>query len=196
MSGRRAHGHLLWLIDRHGNQLDPRIEEALAGLVPRFKRTFPWLRDDALLADIFEEAGRKIDARDRHRRIENLHGYAWTAVRNVAASMARSGPGRLEQRTLTAEEGKLALSVVAASRGSAEQIERAIVCRELLAHATPEERDLLELRKMGFSSREIARLRHTSIRAVDTRLSRIRLRLRWACASAESIPRRRHERSP
>src|SRR3954447_16476196 len=89
------------ILDERGRPLNPRIESALASLVPRLQRHFPTFRDDGALVDALEEAGRRITHREAENGpIERLHGYAWVTLRNVATSRMRGGPGRLEQRTL------------------------------------------------------------------------------------------------
>ena len=172
-------GQTFMLVDETGHPLSQHVADALVSLVPRFQREFPLIRDQSLLTDFLEEAGRRIVKREtRSGPIEHLHGYAWVALRSVGRSWLRRGSSRLALNTLTSEESTSALNAMAASHGGPEQIERSILRRQVLALLTREERLVCTRREMGFSSREIATLRGTSVGAVDTLLSRTKARLR------------------
>lgn len=167
------------ILDDRGHPLDSRIEEALLSLVPRFRRHYPAFRDDLALLDVFEEAGRKIDHREKHSGpIERLHGYAWVTLRTVAATRLRRGDGQLARLTFAAEEGAAAIDATPSRTGTAEDIERTILLRELLDQLSPEERLVCILKKAGYTSQEIAKRRGTGAGAVDTMLSRIRQKVR------------------
>jgi RNA polymerase sigma factor (sigma-70 family) len=167
------------LLDEHGQPLDPRIEQALVSLVPKFQRDFPVLRDDFTLVEIFEEAGRRIENREKGAgRIERRHGYAWVTRRSIATSRLRRGEGRMAPRTLAAEEGAAALDATPTREGTADQIERTILLREVLDTLTPDERLVCIWKKAGFSSQEIANRRGGTAAAVDTMLSRVRQKVR------------------
>lgn len=169
----------LLLVDETGQPLSPHIADALVSLVPRLLREFPLIRDQALLTDLIEEAGRRVVKREhRSGPIEHLHGYAWVTLRSVARSWVRRGSSRLALNTLTSDESTTTLHGLAATIGSAEQIERTILRRQVLALLTREERLVCTRRALGFSSREIATLTGTSAGAVDTLLSRTKTRLR------------------
>lgn len=173
--------HNLMLLDERGDPFSPHVEAALVRLVPRLRREFPLIRDQSSLTDLLEEAGRRIATRERRSGpIENLHGYAWVTLRSVATSWMRGGSGRLAQNTLGSEDSETALDATSASYGAPEQIERNILWREVLAQLTREERLVCTRKEMGFSSREIARLRGTSAGAVDTLLSRAKQKLQKA----------------
>jgi hypothetical protein len=59
-------------------------------LKPRLRRQFPSLRDDVVITEILEEAGRRIVEHERHvGAIEKLRGYAWVAIQHVATSRLR-----------------------------------------------------------------------------------------------------------
>jgi DNA-binding CsgD family transcriptional regulator len=62
--------------------------------------------------------------------------------------------------------------------GSAEEIERGILLREVLAHLSPEERLICMWKKAGYSSQEIAEYQGRSVSAVDTLLCRARQKIR------------------
>lgn len=162
-----------------GQPLSPHIEQALLALVPKFQRQFPSFRDELALVEVLEEAGGKIDRREkRSGHIERLHAYAWVALRSVAASRLRRGEGRLAQRTLPSEEGEAALDSTPARAGGADEIERNILLRQVLEALTPEERLVCIWRKAGFSSQEIADRRGGTPGAVDMVLWRVKQKVR------------------
>lgn len=173
------------LLDECGRQLDDRLAGVLMNLIPRFKRTFKMFRDDTTIVDVIEEAGRRIAQREaRFGPVERIHSYAWVTLVSAATTLLRRGPARLEgQGARAGGSGRMAASLVA-TIGTAEQIERAILIREMLDHLPLNQRRVCLLRLEGFTSREIARNRGCSAAAVNNVLWRARLRLRQlACAS-------------
>jgi RNA polymerase sigma factor (sigma-70 family) len=167
------------LLDESGKPLSPHVEDALTRLVPRLVRHFPVLRDESLLIDALETAGRKITNRERQSGpIEKLHGYAWVTLQNIATSQLRHGRGRLAQKLLESDESGVTLDALVAKTGTAEQIERSILLREVLAQLTPEERRVCIWKKAGFTSEEIAEYRGGTASAVHTLLSRARQKIR------------------
>ncbi|HYN09674.1 MAG TPA: hypothetical protein VES67_19995 [Vicinamibacterales bacterium] len=169
----------IWLLDESGRPLSPHIEQALVSLVPKFQRHFPAFRDEPSLIDVLEEAGRKIDRREkRSGRIERLHPYAWVTLRNVATSRLRRGDGRLTQLTLASEESEAALEATPARAGGPEEIERRILLGQVFETLTPEERLVCVLKKAGFSSREIAARRGGTAAAINIMLWRVRRKVR------------------
>jgi RNA polymerase sigma factor (sigma-70 family) len=165
-------------VDDSGRPLAAHIQRVLRDLAPRLQRRFPTLKDPAVVADVLEEAGRRIsDHEVRSGSIEKLHGYAWVTVRSVAMSRLRGSAMRVVRSSLESEASQSALSRVASETGSAEQIERAILFDEILARLTPDERMVCIWKKAGFSSKEIAdRLGH-SVGAVDTLFHRIKTKV-------------------
>jgi DNA-directed RNA polymerase specialized sigma24 family protein len=162
------HLRTLPLINGHGEPVDTRIGGVLSRLVPRLRREFPTLQDEAVLTEVLEEAARRIDAREtRGGPIERINGYAWVTVRSVATSRLRQGSARLHRQTLGSDASHVALSRVAAADGSAEQIERHILLREVLAQLSTEEQFVCLWKSQGFSSREIAQRRQCTVNAVD-----------------------------
>ena len=157
------------LLDEQGKPLDSRIETVLKRLLRKFLKRFPSLRDELAVTEVFEEAGRKIAARERERgRIEKLHGYAWVTLRNTATSWLRRGSSQIAQHTLPADDSDAALAALPSARGTVEEIERGILMEEVMAHLSPEERLVFFLKiKAGFSSEQVARFRGTSVNAVD-----------------------------
>ena len=169
----------LRLLDEDGNPLNARIASALHRLVPRFQKQFPTFRDEQDLTEILEQAGRKIAHRERQGGpIEKLHGYAWVTLRNVAASWVRRGSGRLKQHTLNSVESETALAGLPAETGTPDQVENAILVREIQAQLSRQERLVLGWKKAGFSSEEIAKFRGTSVGAVDALFSRAKHKIR------------------
>jgi DNA-directed RNA polymerase specialized sigma24 family protein len=166
------------ILDGRGRPLPPNIEQTLLDLAPRFQREFPAFRDDLSLVEVLEEAGRKIVKTERASPIVRLHAYAWVTLRSVASSRLRRLNARLEQRTLTLEDGETAAESLPAKFGTAEEIERHILLREVLSVLTPEERLVCIWKMRGFTSEEIASRRGGTAVAVDTLLSRSRLRVR------------------
>jgi DNA-directed RNA polymerase specialized sigma24 family protein len=162
------HLRKLPLIDGNGEPVDTRIEGVLSRLLPRLRREFPALQDDVVLAEVLEEAARRIGSREeRGGPIDRINGYAWVTIRSVATSRLRQGSARLHRQTLGSDASHLALSRVAASDASAEQIERQILLREVLAQLSSEEQLVCLWKSQGFSSREIAQRRRCTVNAVD-----------------------------
>ena len=175
------HLRTIGLLDSNGNPLADRIQRVLDRLLPRLRRQFPALRDDVAVTEVMEEAGRRIASREeRGGPIEKLHGYAWVTIRSVATSRVRRGSLRLIQNTLESEASEARLAVVPAVSGSAEQMERDIFLREVLAKLSPEERLVCVWKKAGYSSLEIAQFQGRSVAAVDTLFSRAKQKLRSA----------------
>lgn len=175
------HSRHLMLLDRDGKRLDIRIARVLTRLLPRLRRHFPQLRDEATLTEILERAGHRIALRERRAgRIENLHGYAWVTIRSVATSEMRRSSGRLMRKTLESEASHARLASAPASFGTAEEVERNILLREVLGKLSQEERLVCVWKKAGFSSQEIAKYLGRSVTAVDTLFSRAKQKLRRA----------------
>jgi DNA-directed RNA polymerase specialized sigma24 family protein len=167
------------LLDRNGKPLDERLQKALNDLLPRFRRRFPDIQDEVEITEVFEEAARRIDKRERASGpIEKLRGYAWKALASIAISAhRRTGiPDRLRRVELRA--GIDIVSMLRAWDGSVEQIERDILLREIEAHLNGEEARVFHLKSLGFSSEEIANLRGSSVNSVDKVMSRIKQKFR------------------
>ena len=166
-------------VDESGHPLDARIQQTLHDLRPRLRRRFSALRDDTVITEVLEEAGRRISGRERaNGPIENLTAYAWVTVRNVARSRLRRSAMRLILDTLASDASEAALEELQANIGTPEQIEANILMRELYARMTPSEQWLLAGKRLGFSSREIARQHSTSVANVDTMFHRLKQKVR------------------
>jgi len=175
------HMEALGLLDSDGRPFHPRIERVLCQLVTRLRREFPALQDEVTVTEVMEEAGRRIRAREeRGGEVERLHGYAWVTVRSVATSRMRLGSTRLIQRSIEPEAAGARLSATRATVGTAEDVERRLLLRELLAKLSREERLVCLWKQAGFSSQEIADHRGRSVEAVDTMFSRAKHKLRMA----------------
>jgi RNA polymerase sigma factor (sigma-70 family) len=162
----------LGLLDSNGKPLAARIVRALAGLLPRLRREYPALQDDLALTEVAEEAGRRLANREaKGRKIESFHGYAWVTLRSVAVSYTRRPAVQLIQKTLDSEASDDMLASVAAEHGSAEQIERGVLVKEMMAklsELSPREQRII-IRKLGDrSTKEIAQLENLTEVAVDT----------------------------
>jgi RNA polymerase sigma factor (sigma-70 family) len=169
------------LVDEGGNPLDPRIQQVLQQLLPKLRARFPRLSDDVLATEVLETAGRRIQAHERAGGpVQNLEAYAWVVASNTARSRLRRGAMRLVRATLPGEESETVLEAISSKFGTAEQIESDILHRELMARLPTDERLLCLLKKMGFSSREIADELHTTVAHVDTLFYRIKRKIRAA----------------
>jgi RNA polymerase sigma factor (sigma-70 family) len=163
------------LLDESGKPFSLHIERVLRDLLPKLRRQFPALRDEAVITGVLEEAGCKIAGHEqRSGPIEKLHGYAWVTLRSVAVSRMRQGSMRIERATLPFDEGRTILSHIPSEFGSAEAIERGVLLEEILARLSPDERMVWIWRKAGFSSKEIAHRLGSSVAAVDTLFHRMK----------------------
>ena len=184
----------LGLLDSDGKPLTDRIQRALTRLLPRLRRQFPLLQDEVALTEVMEEAGRRIALREeRGGPIEKIHGYAWVTIRSVATSRMRRGSIRLIQKTLEPEASRATLAAVPAALGSPEEIERAILLREVLDKLSPEERLVCIWKKAGFSSQEIAEHQGRTVTAVDTLFSRAKSKIRKALGVQEDKGKDAHK---
>jgi len=146
------------LVDERGSPFSDHIQQALYDLAPRLRRDFPTLNDDVVVCEILEEVGRKVVEQETKRgaRIERLNAYVWVAVRRSAMSRLRRSSMRLASATLGSEQSEVVLAATQGRFASAEQIEREILFEEALRHLSDDERDLITLKTLGFSSQEIA----------------------------------------
>jgi DNA-directed RNA polymerase specialized sigma24 family protein len=174
------HLRTIGLLDSDGRPFHPRIERVLIQLLPRLRREFPLLQDEVDLTEIMEEAGRRIRHREERGPIERLHGYAWVTVRSIAMSRMRLGTAKLDQKTLDSEASKAKLLATPTSRGTAVEIEQAVLLQELLSTLSREERMICLWKKAGFSSQEIALHQRRTVVAIDTIFSRAKQKIRKA----------------
>lgn len=174
------HLRTIALLDSDGQPFQPRIERVLIQMLPRLRREFPSLQDEVGLAEIMEEAGRRIRHREERGPIDRLHGYAWVTIRNIARSRMRLGSSKLSQKTLDPEAGNARLLATPSSRGTVAEVEQAVLLRELLRTLSREERMICLWKKAGFSSQEIALHQQRTVVAIDTIFSRAKQKIRKA----------------
>lgn len=173
------HLQRLRLLDEYGNPLSTRLDGVLAGLLHKFRRRFPSIQDEGDLTEVFEEAARRIDKRERRSGpIEKVHSYAWVTLRSIGLSWLRRGSSQLALQTVQSQAGQAILSMLAAKEGSPERIEQDILLRELMTQLTPDESVVFTLKKAGYSSEEIARRRGSSVGAVDVLFTRVKRKIR------------------
>jgi DNA-directed RNA polymerase specialized sigma24 family protein len=181
-------------VDETGQPLGSHIQEVLRTLAPRLRRDFPTFQDDAVVAEILEEAGRRIaDAERRLGRLEELYGYAWVAIRSVATSRMRLVS--FAQATLELAESTGILAATRTTVGTPEEIEREILLREIMAMVTPDEQRLILWKRAGFSSQEIGVRLGIKAEAVDVQLSRLRKRIRDEVSANTSAAKRNGPRA-
>lgn len=174
------HLRTIGLLDSDGQPFRPHIERVLIQLLPRLRREFPLLQDEVSLAEVMEEAGRRIRHREERGQIERLHGYAWVTVRSIATSRMRQGSAKLHQKTLDSDAGNARLLATPSSRGTAAEVEQTVLLRELLRTLSREERMICLWKKAGFSSQEIALHQRRTVVAIDTIFSRAKQKIRKA----------------
>jgi DNA-directed RNA polymerase specialized sigma24 family protein len=92
---------------------------------------------------------------------------------------------------LESDQNGVSLDAVAARTGTPEQIERAILLQEVLAHLTPEERRVCIWKKAGYTSEEIAEYRGGTASAVHILLFRAREKIRRLLGGEFGDARRR-----
>ena len=187
------HLQLPRLLDERGKPLSTRVEGALRGLIPKFRRQFPTVQDELELTEILEKAGRRIAERERRAGpIEKLHGYAWVTLRSIVMSWMRRSSNRLTQHTIDSDESAEVLSTAAAQSGTPEEIEQQILLREAMKHLTEDEWIVCNLKMLGYSSEEIAKRRGSSTAAVNMVFSRAKQKLRRVLGVQETCePRER-----
>jgi DNA-directed RNA polymerase specialized sigma24 family protein len=173
-------------LDGEGSPFKPRVQSVLRGLRLRFSKRLPRLDDDVFVTDVFEEAGRRIGTHEaEHGQVDNLEAFAWTTVLNVARSRLARSSMRVIDSTLDAAASDGVLRQLHARNGTREQIELDILVQQILAHLSPEERDLYYWKAWGHSTREIARACGKSEGYVNTLVYRMRLKIRDLLRSTE-----------
>jgi RNA polymerase sigma factor (sigma-70 family) len=166
------------LLGADGKPPEERLLKALNDLLPRFRRRFPAIQDEVEITEVFEEAVRRIQKRERQAGpIEKLRGYAWKALESIGVSVHRRSAMQIRVNRVEARTGPEIVSRLQAWEGSAEQIERDILLREIEATLTPEEARIFHLKSLGFSSEEIAKSRGSSVNSVDKVMSRLKQKI-------------------
>ena len=176
----------LGFLGADGKPLDERLSKVLNALLPRFRRRFPAIQDDVEVTEAFEEAARRITKRERASGpIEKLGGYAWKALESIGVSVHRRSAMQIRVNRVESRTGPEIVSRLEAWEGSAEQIERDILLREIEATLTPEEARIFHLKSLGFSSEEIAKSRGSSVNSVDKVMSRLKQKFRALIGAKE-----------
>ena len=174
------------LLGADGKLPEDRLLKALNDLLPRFRRRFPAIQDEVEITEVFEEAVRRIQKRERQAGpIEKLRGYAWKALECIGVSFHRRSTMQVHVKRVESRTGPEIVSKLRALDGSAEQIERDILLREIESSLTPEEARIFHLKALGFSSEEIAKVRGSSVNSVDKVMSRLKQKFRALIAPKE-----------
>ena len=169
----------LVLADANGRPFEERLQKVLLGLLPRLRRSFPNLRDEAVIANILEQAGQKISEReDRDGTVAELHGYAWTALRNATISMQRRSEYIVQNAAIACASGRTMLTQLPALTSGPEAIEDAVLLSQALSHLSIQERQIAIWKKAGFSVEEIASYLKVSPGSVNQAYFRMCHRLR------------------
>lgn len=172
-------------VDPRGNPLSARIQQVLRKILPQVQNRFRSLCDEVFVAEVLEEAGSRIaDKEQQSGPVDNLSAYAWKTVTNVARSRMRHSSMRLVRGTLGSDGSEAAFGRLRSNMGTPEQIERTILFNQLMAQLTVEEREVVAWKRLGLSSREIAKEQSTSTARVDTLFYRIKRKLK----SASEVP--------
>jgi RNA polymerase sigma factor (sigma-70 family) len=175
------------LLDAEGHPLDPRIQAVLRGLVPRFRRRFLTLRDELLVTEIFEEAGRRITAhKAAFDAAANPRAYAFKILCTVALVRLRRPSMRLDQASFGSDAGRSVIESQPSRHGTPEQVEASILLQEYLGPLTDQERELCMWKEAGYTSRQIARKLGTSPGYVDNLFYRIKAKCQEAAAGTKA----------
>jgi RNA polymerase sigma factor (sigma-70 family) len=171
------------LLDADGRPLDPRIQAVLRELVPRFRRRFLTLRDELLVIEIFEQAGRSIaENMTTFNAAKNPSAYAFRILCTAALLRLRQPSSRLDRATIGSNEGLFMIESAPAREGTPEQIEASILLQEYMEPLTDHERELCMWKKSGHTSREIAKMLGTTPGYVDNLFYRIKRKCEEAAA--------------
>jgi RNA polymerase sigma factor (sigma-70 family) len=166
-------------VDPSANPLSSRIQQVLKHMLPRMQTRFQSIGDELFVAEILEEAGSRIaDKEQQSGPVDNLNGYAWRTVLNVARTRMRRSSMRLVRGTVGSDTSKAVFGRLRSKVGTPEQIETSILFQQLMAQLTEEERALCTWKQLGFSSREIAGEMGISVESVDSMFYRIKRKLR------------------
>jgi DNA-directed RNA polymerase specialized sigma24 family protein len=163
------------LVDAFGHPFDDRLRDALLTLAPRLERQFPALADACVLAEVLEETGNRLAAREeRHGPLDALHPYAWVVARRMAA--LRAGLDRtISLDECTSLEG---LASATNGAGTSEEIEDTILANQLAARLPDAQRRVYAWKYMGLSMEEIAVREGTSTVNIESCWRQVKRTLR------------------
>lgn len=170
----------LHLVDRLGRPLSARYSDALEPLIPRFRRRFRMIQDEALVLELFEETGSSLAEYElANGPTSHLESFAWRCLCNRAISFLRTSRARLLQNTRSIESDPHSEAGIAvAGEWTPEVIQTVILWEQLMAPLNREERVVFIRRQAGFTSKETAAFLGTTKGNVDTMLSRARAKMR------------------
>ena len=169
-----------WLLDADGKPLEERLRTVFSRLLPKFRRRFPAFQDEAEIQNCCDEAVRRVQEKEQQsgRELDKPWGYAWRTLESVGISAERTNEMQVRFRTVKPRTDSASVSQLRAWEGSVQQMEQAILLRELEAMLTPEEKWVFQQKALGYSSEEIAKARGCSVNAVDQVMSRLRRKIR------------------
>ena len=178
-------------VDEDGQPFDPRIQQVLREVRAPLRARFPSLADDTVVTEVIEDAGRRIRAHERAiGPVRNLSAYAWVTAQNLARSRGRRSEMRLAAGTRDATQHHAAFESLAATVGTAEQVEAQVLVRELVERLTDDERQLVEDKLAGLYSREIAEHRGMTVAQVDIAFFRLKGKLARLLGRTDDEPLR------
>jgi DNA-directed RNA polymerase specialized sigma24 family protein len=161
------------LVDEQGQPLSPRIDDALRRLFRKFRKKYPFIRDETEVVEIFEKAGSHIALREAEQGpVTKLHGFAWVTLKNATVSWLRRGSVRMRLASIGGEDSSALLSITPAREGTPEQIENGVMLRESKEALNDDEWLVCHLKIQGYSAKEIGRQRGSSSAAANMVFSR------------------------
>lgn len=167
------------LVGSDGQPLPEQIQRTLNDLLPRFNRWFPLIQDEAVVTGLFEVAGQRIKEQERKwGPIARLHGFAWTVLRNLAASELRLSRSKVQLESIGSEKGELLMSLMSSEQHGPTALEERLAIDQALAQVTDLERRVAILKASQFTSAEIATELGTTVGAVDQAYFRVKHKLR------------------
>ena len=167
------------LLDADGKPLDERLLKVAQRSPAKFRRRFPAFQDEAEIQNSSRRpcgASRDGAAGRTDREASGLRLEGAGERRRVGPATQRDAGS--VQDVSNPEPDPAIVSQLRAWDGSVEQVEQAILLRELEAYMTPEEVWMFRQKALGFSSAEIAKARGCSVNAVDQVMSRLKRKIR------------------
>ena len=175
----------LALLDEDGKPVAGHIEATLCKLVPKFRSQFPTIQED-VADELVGEVASKMAKRERAcGRIEKPFGFAWTTLKNSAISTLRGTSIELHRTRAETREGPDLISRLRALDRSADQIELGIFLDEAMQCLTIPERLVYIRKRAGYTSKQIAKERGSSVGSVDVVFTRIKQKIRRLAGISE-----------